>query len=35
MKMITLDKVLASLQRMEHEVRVPAETADRARLAIE
>ncbi len=35
MKMITLEKVLWSLEDMKYEVKVPKETADRARLAIE
>ncbi|HXY30091.1 MAG TPA: quinolinate synthase NadA [Gemmatimonadaceae bacterium] len=35
MKMITLPKVLRSLERLEHVVTVPAAVADRARLAIE
>jgi len=35
MKMITLDKLAHSLREGVHEVRVPAATADRARLAIE
>ncbi len=34
MKMITLEKVALSLRNMVYEVRVPRETADRARLAI-
>jgi quinolinate synthase len=34
MKTITLDKVHLSLRDMVHEVKVPAETAERARLAI-
>ncbi len=34
MKMITLEKVASSLRNMVYEVRVPRETADRARLAI-
>ncbi len=34
MKMITLEKVADSLRNMVYEVRVPAETADKARLAI-
>ena len=35
MKMITLEKVLWSLEDLKYEVRVPEETANRARLAIE
>jgi len=35
MKMITLEKVLWSLRDMKYEVKVPRETADRARIAIE
>jgi len=35
MKMITLEKVANSLRNTVHEVRVPKETADRARLAIQ
>ena len=35
MKMITLDKVYASLLEDKYEVRVPKQTADKARLAIE
>jgi quinolinate synthase len=35
MKMITVDKLLASLREMKHQVTVPVEVADRARLAIE
>jgi quinolinate synthase len=35
MKMITLPKLRDSLLRMEHEVRVPADLAERARLPIE
>ena len=35
MKMITLPKLLASLTDRVHEVKVPARTADRARVAIE
>ncbi|HEY4657140.1 MAG TPA: quinolinate synthase NadA [Candidatus Bathyarchaeia archaeon] len=35
MKMITLEKVADSLRNMVYEVRVPRETADRARLAIQ
>jgi quinolinate synthase len=35
MKMITLDKVYASLLEDKYEVRVPRQTADKARLAIE
>jgi len=35
MKMITLEKVAESLRNMVYEVRVPRETADRARLAIQ
>src|SRR2546423_10159120 len=35
MKVTTLPKVLSSLQRMEHHITVPEETASRARLAIE
>jgi quinolinate synthase len=35
MKVTTLPKVLASLQRMEHRITVPGEIAGRARLAIE
>ncbi len=35
MKMITLEKVAYSLRNMVYEVRVPPETADRARLAIQ
>ena len=35
MKLITLDKVLRSLQTMTHQITVPADVADRARLAIE
>jgi quinolinate synthase len=35
MKTITLEKVYLSLRDMVHEVRVPRETADRARLSIE
>ncbi len=35
MKLITLPKVLASLERMEHRVTVPPEIAARARLAID
>ncbi len=35
MKMITLEKVAYSLRNMVYEVRVPSETADRARLAIQ
>jgi quinolinate synthase len=35
MKMITLEKVLNSLENDVHEVRVPEEVAARARLAIE
>jgi quinolinate synthase len=35
MKMITLDKVYASLLEDKYEVRVPKHTADKARLAIE
>jgi quinolinate synthase len=35
MKVTTLPKVLASLQRMQHRITVPDETAARARLAIE
>jgi quinolinate synthase len=35
MKMITLPKLRDALLRMEHEVRVPAEIAERARLPIE
>jgi quinolinate synthase len=35
MKVTTLPKVLASLQRMEHRITVPPEIAARARLAIE
>lgn len=35
MKMITLDKVYASLAEDKYEVRVPKHTADKARLAIE
>jgi quinolinate synthase len=35
MKVTTLPKVLASLQRMEHRITVPEEIAARARLAIE
>jgi quinolinate synthase len=35
MKVTTLPKVLASLQRMEHRITVPVEIASRARLAIE
>ena len=35
MKMITLEKVALSLRNMVYEVRVPKDTADRARLAIQ
>ena len=35
MKTITLEKVYRSLQDMVYEVKVPKETADRARLSIE
>ena len=35
MKMITLEKVALSLRNMVYEVRVPRDTADRARLAIQ
>jgi len=35
MKMTTLPKLLASLERMQHEVTVPADVAARARLALE
>jgi quinolinate synthase len=35
MKVTTLPKVLASLQRMQHRITVPADVAARARLAIE
>ena len=35
MKMITLPKLRDSLLRMEHEVRVPEEIAQRARIPIE
>jgi quinolinate synthase len=35
MKMITLPKLRDSLREMKHEVRVPAEIAERARLPIE
>ena len=35
MKVTTLPKVLSSLQRMEHHITVPADIADKARLAIE
>ena len=35
MKVTTLPKVLASLQRMQHHITVPEEIASRARLAIE
>jgi quinolinate synthase len=35
MKMITLEKVLWSLEDLKYEVKVPEETANRARLAIE
>jgi quinolinate synthase len=35
MKMITLEKVRNSLETMTHEITVPDEIADRARLAIE
>ncbi|HXD22763.1 MAG TPA: quinolinate synthase NadA, partial [Gemmatimonadaceae bacterium] len=35
MKVTTLPKVLAALHRMEHRITVPADVADRARLAIE
>jgi quinolinate synthase len=35
MKMITLEKVADSLRSMVYEVRVPQETADRARIAIQ
>jgi quinolinate synthase len=35
MKMITLPKVLRSLERMEHRITVPADVASRARLALE
>jgi quinolinate synthase len=35
MKMITLDKVYASLQEDKYEVRVPEEIAQKARLAID
>ena len=35
MKRITLPKVLASLERMEHRVEIPEEVAARARAAVE
>ena len=35
MKVTTLPKVLASLQRLQHRITVPADVAARARLAIE
>jgi quinolinate synthase len=35
MKMITLPKLRDSLREMKHEVNVPEETADRARVPIE
>ena len=35
MKMITLPKVLRSLERMEHRVTVPLDVAQRARLALD
>jgi len=35
MKMITLEKVLAALKENKHVITVPADTADRAKLAIE
>ena len=35
MKMITLEKLRNALRDLKHEVSVPAETADRARLALE
>jgi quinolinate synthase len=35
MKMITLEKVLWSLEDMKYEVKVPKDIADRARRAIE
>ena len=35
MKMITLEKLLHSLEAGVHEVKVPTEVADRARLPIE
>jgi quinolinate synthase len=35
MKMITLPKVLRTLERMEHRVSVPADVAERARLALD
>ena len=35
MKQITLPKILRSLEQMQHEVAVPPDVADRARLAVE
>ena len=35
MKVNTLEKIVLSLERLEHEVKVPREIADRARLPIQ